>query len=91
MEKSKAFKMSEKCKDAILWGAKVARQCLPTSFYEEIDGHIASYKKVHTKAKKEGDVDEKEADPIPLTLYYSILKWAVEGNNIFVWFWTLSQ
>ena len=57
------FKSSQdvrKREDAILWGTKVARQCLPTSFYEEIDGHIASYKKLFTKAKKEGGVDEKK-------------------------------
>jgi len=34
------------------------------------------------KAKKEGDVDEKEADPITLTLYQPTLKWAIEANNI---------
>jgi len=89
--KVKSLQDIRKYKDAILWGAKVAQQRLPTSFYKEIDGHIASYKKVYIKAKKVGDVDEKEADPIPLTLYQSILKWAVEANNIFVWFWTLSQ
>ena len=43
------------------------------------------------KAKKDGDVDEREADPIPITLCQSMLRWAVEANNVFVWFWTLSQ
>jgi len=36
------------------------------------------------KAKKEGDVDEKEADPILLSLCQSMLKWAIEANNVFV-------
>ena len=89
--KVKSLQDVRKYKDAILWGAKVAGQRLTTSFYEEIDAHIASYKKLYIKAKKEGDVDEKEADPIPLSLYQSMLKWAIEANNVFVWFWTLAQ
>jgi len=89
--KVKSLQDVRKYKDTIIWGAKIAGQRLPTSFYEEIDAHIASYKKLYIKAKKEGDVDEREADPIPITLYQSMLKWAIESNNIFVWFWTLSQ
>ena len=81
-----------KYKDAILWGAKIAGERLPTNFYEEMEKYLISFKKIFIKAKKDGDVDEKEADPIPLTLYQAILKWAVvEENNIFVWFWTLAQ
>jgi len=45
---------------------------------------------LYTKAKKEGDIDKKEADPIPLSLHQSMLKWAIEANTAFVWFWTLA-
>ena len=80
-----------KYKDAILWGAKTAKQRLPTTFYEEIDKYLASYKKLVVSEKKKGNVDETAADPITATLYQAILTWAMEGNNIFVWFWTLAQ
>ncbi|CAB9498884.1 unknown protein (Partial), partial [Seminavis robusta] len=80
-----------KYKDAILWGAKVAKQRLPRSFYEEMDTFLQSYKKEFAQAKKQGSVDEQEADPITFSLYSLILDWAVESNNVFVWFWTLSQ
>jgi len=68
--KVKSLKDVPKCKDAILWGDKAARQHPPMSFCEETDGRIARCK-LHTKATK-GNVDEKEADQIPLTLHQSI-------------------
>ena len=80
-----------KYKDAILWGATVAGERLPTKFYEEIDKCLASYKKLVVDAKKKGTIDESSADPITVTLCQGILRWAIEANNIFVWFWTLAQ
>ena len=80
-----------KYKDAVMWGAQVAGERLPTKFYKEMDKYLLSYKKQFIKAKKDGDVDETEADPIPVTLYQEILRWAIEENNIFVWHWTLQQ
>jgi hypothetical protein len=81
-----------KYKDAILWGATIAGEQLPTKFYEEIDNkYLASYKKLVIDAKKKGTIDETAADPITVTLYQGILRWAVEANNAFVWFWTLCQ
>ena len=59
--------------------------------YEEMDKYLASYKKLVISAKKKGAVDETSADPITVTLYHAILGWAIEANNVFVWFWTLSQ
>lgn len=89
--KLKSFEDTRKYKDAILWGARTAGERLPTAFYEEMDKYLASYKKQFVKARKEGEVDEQQADPITFTLYQSILLWAVKANNIFVWFWTLAQ
>ena len=31
------------------------------------------------------------ADPITISLYHSLLKWALQINNSFVWFWTVAQ
>ena len=67
-----------KCNDAIKWGAGVAEQRLPTEYYEKIEKFVAAYKKEHAGAKKEGNVDEREADPINASLFTLICKWAVE-------------
>ena len=80
-----------KYKDAIMWGANVSGERLPISFYEEFDKFLGSYKKIFIKAKKDGDVDEREADPIPVSLYQMILRWSIEENNMFCWFWSLAQ
>jgi hypothetical protein len=74
-----------------MWGANVSGERLPISFFEEFDKFLGSYKKIFVKAKKEGDVDEREADPIPVSLYQMILRWSIEENNIFCWFWSLVQ
>jgi hypothetical protein len=50
---------------------------------------VAAYKKEHAGAKKEGNVDEKEADPINASLFALICKWAVEQMNIFIWVFSL--
>jgi hypothetical protein len=78
-----------KYNDAIKWGAGVAEQRLPTEYYEKIDKFMAAYKKEHAGAKKEGNVDEREADPINASLFTLICKWAVEEMNIFVWIFSL--
>lgn len=75
--------------DAIKWGAKIAGERLPESFYVEMDGFIAAYKKEHTEAKKNGQVDEKASDPVNASLFTLILKWALESMNIFVWVFSL--
>ncbi|KAL3764962.1 hypothetical protein ACHAW5_006670 [Stephanodiscus triporus] len=53
-----------KYNDAIKWGAGVAEQRFPTEYEQKINKFMAAYKKEHARAKKEGNVDEKEVDPI---------------------------
>ena len=89
--KIKGYQDMRKYKDAIMWGANVSGERLPISFYEEFDKFLGSYKKIFIKAKKDGDVDEREADPIPVSLYQMILRWSIEENNMFCWFWSLAQ
>ena len=50
---------------------------------------MAAYKKEHAGANKEGNVDEREADPINASLFALICKWAVEEMNIFIWVFSL--
>jgi hypothetical protein len=86
-----SFTDIRKYKDAILWGASMSEERLPTTFYEDIERYLKGYKKELVKARKDGNLDERAADPISFALYYLLLTWSVESNNIFLWFWTLAQ
>jgi hypothetical protein len=89
--KLKSYQDIRKYRDAILWGAKVSGERLPQQFYEQIDVYLGAYKKKFVIAKKTGEVDEHGADPISFPLYELLLQWAIESNNVFVWFWTVCQ
>jgi hypothetical protein len=89
--KLKSWDDLRKYKDAIMWGAKTQEKQLPRTFYTTFDSFLKGYKKEFTAAKKKGNVDDHTSDPIPFTLYLLVLQWALDSNNILVWFWTLSQ
>ena len=52
---------------------------------------LHSFKKETRKAKKDGLLDEQEADPIPYTLFRQLLQWSLDGSNIFLWVFTILQ
>ena len=89
--KMKSIGDLRKYKDAVMWGAKISGEQLPTTFYVMLDAFLSGYKKEFQKGKKEGLVDESAADPIPISVYKLILRWALEENNLLVWVWTLVQ
>jgi hypothetical protein len=39
----------------------------------------------------QGNVDERSADPISFSLFWQILKWALDSGNIFTWVWTIAR
>jgi hypothetical protein len=75
--------------DAIKWGCDRTEALLSTFFYSEMDKYMASYKKDYAAAKKDGNVDENEADAISSALFQVLMKWAVEEGNVFVWCFAL--
>ena len=81
--KKKQFVDIRKYKDAVLWGAEIAGERLPLSFYKEIEIFLKGYKRETAKAKKHGGVEDKAADPISTTLYRKILNWGITGGNSF--------
>ena len=83
--KLKSLMDIRKYKDAVMWGAGVADEKLPTSFYESTEKYLKSYKKLAVQARKDGNMAERASDPITFSLYASLLKWSIESNNIFVW------
>lgn len=81
-----------KYNDAILYGAKQAQKRLPQSYYEEIEKYLDAFKKETATAKKDGKLDEKDADPISWTLLVEIIKWAlIDEKNPFLWVFSLLQ
>jgi hypothetical protein len=89
--KYKSMEDLRKYKYCVMWGTKMASERLPTTFYEGIDNFLSSYIKEFIHAKKAGDTEESLSDPIPISLYKLMARWALEQNNILVWFWTLTQ
>ena len=77
--------------DAVQFGAKEADILLPIAFYKDKDKFLLSFKKQVAKAKGSGEVDEKEADPIPMSLFVLICTWAVGEGNLLVWAWSILQ
>jgi hypothetical protein len=80
-----------KYNDAILYGAKQASQLLPRGYYDEIERFLSSFRKETVEAKKEGKLDEQEADPISWSLFNLLLDWALDTSNIFIWTYSLLQ
>jgi hypothetical protein len=80
-----------KYNDAILWGSHQASQLLPRGHYDEIEKFLTSYRKEIVAAKRDGKLDEQEADPITWSLFKLILSWAVDTSNVFVWTYSILQ
>ena len=77
--------------DSVLFGAYRAKVALPEIYEMEMQGFLDSVKKEKVKAKKRGEVEEKEADPISFELYRLLCKYAINAGNIFVWAFTVVQ
>ena len=86
-----SFDQLRKYKDAILYGAKRAKYPLSPGFKQEMKVFIDSLKKESQKAKKEGKVDEHEADPITFPLYQEMCQAAIKTGNVFFWCFTVLQ
>jgi hypothetical protein len=76
---------------SIFHGSKEAKEKLPLTYYTEMEQFLASFKKATVKAKKDGMLDEHEADPIPYALYHLILQWSLGSKNILVWVYSILQ
>ena len=74
-----------------MWGSKVADGPLPVSFYHKIENFLNGYRKEFVVNKSKGNTDDNTSDLIPWTLYILLFQWALDNNNSFVWFRTLTQ
>ena len=89
--KTSSFGNIRKYFDTIQYGANKMGVFLPVSFYSNKDKYLQAFKKQVAKAKTQGDVEEREADPIPFGLYVLICQWAVRFGNIMMWVWSILQ
>ena len=89
--KTSSFDNVRKYFDAIQYGANEMGVLLPVSFYSSKDKYLQAFKKQVAKAKTQGDIEEKEADPIPFGLYVLICQWAVRLGHQMMWVWTILQ
>jgi len=79
--KLKSHEDLRKYRDSVLWGAKVAGQHLPSSFYDAMEVYLAAYKKKLATAKKQGHVDEYSTDPANPLARLSIFASQVDRNE----------
>jgi hypothetical protein len=86
-----SFTHVRKFHDAILFGAEQAGEILPRMYHQAIHSFMESFKKESVKAKREGNVDEMNADPIPFELYRRFCKWSLEIGNTFMWVYSVLQ
>ena len=75
--------------DALMFGAKEARVGFSEQYYMTVDGFLDNYRKEYADAKKHGNVDEEEADPISFNLFEMVCFWFLCSGNIFAWFFMM--
>ena len=88
-DKIYSFTHMRRMHDAILFGARMVKKVLSSTYYSEMDSFLSSFKKEAADARSKGHVDEKSADPICFTLFRLILGWAIERGNLYVWAWSI--
>ena len=55
----------------------MAGQMLSTEYYHEMDKFKALHKKEQAQAKKDGRVEENDAEPITCNLFRLMCQWAI--------------
>ena len=71
-----------KFRDAIMWGAKTAKQFTPSMFCGDIKTFHKACREKHTNAGKKGDAQDTAADPVTLALDKKLLEWSLDWNDI---------
>lgn len=83
--KTRSFSHVRKFYDAILFGAREQGSVLTQKFHQEIELYLKSFKKESIVAKRCGETEENDSDPMPLPLYTAICTWFVLESDIYSW------
>ena len=87
--KQYGFDQIRKYHDAILYGANRAGKRLPIGYGQDMKKYLDALKKSKVQAKKTGELDENEADPINLPLYHFVCEWSIITGDVFFWVFTV--
>ena len=83
--KTRSFSHVRKFHDAILFGACEQRTILPHIYHQEMKKYINSFQKESIQAKRKGNTDEMDADPMQFELYSKLCAWTVDSGDMFAW------
>lgn len=87
----KSYVDLRKYSDAIKWGADRAKQVLSPEYCAGMASYLDTLRKENTEKKGDGQLDEKEADPISFPFMRSICNHAIKLGWITLWTWTVLQ
>ena len=90
-ENQYSYEHMRKDHNVIQHGAYRAGQSLPQSYALGMDKFLLSLRKEKTQAKKDGQLDEHEADPISFLFYSFICEYSLLTGDIFMWAYTVCQ
>jgi hypothetical protein len=83
--KTRSYSHVRKFHDAILWGANQQGTIISKEYHQSMRDYLHSFDKVTTLAKRKGNTEEIDADPLQFALYQKLCKWAVDSSDIFSW------
>ena len=83
--KTRSYSHIRKFHDAILFGAGEQRTILQREYHQEMRSYLHSFDKETTLAKRKGNTEEIDADPLNFELYRKLCTWAVDSSDMFAW------
>jgi hypothetical protein len=83
--KTRSFSHVRKFYDALLFGAKEQGVAFPGTFHVELEKFLKSFKKESVKARRAGEQDEHDSDPMSFPLYHQICTWFVQSGDTESW------
>lgn len=85
------FDVHRKFLESIDFGRRVAKAKFPKNYVLDIEKFKSGLKKENAKNKSDGDILEREADPIPFDLYRFMCESAINSGNAFWWLFSILQ
>ena len=83
--KTRSYSHIRKFHDAILWGANEQGTILSREYHQEMRDYLHSFDKLTTLAKRKGNTEEIDADPLQFELYKKLCTWTVDSSDVFSW------
>jgi hypothetical protein len=91
LPKVKSHDSHRKICNALTYGAEAAKQGLGDEYKIEEKTFLSSLRNELSEKKAKGQLEEREADPLPFSLFYKLCEWAVEKGFFLLWAMALLQ